>query len=278
MGRVAAGGTITLRGTVSHATGLPADAADLSLTIVDPVGAALAGFPMVIGAGAIVRDALGTYHYVWTVAADATLGDYTATWTGTVDGYSIPGEEIVEVLAAGTITTAMTVTDLRTFIDSGLPDTSLQSLLTSALDAIDDALGPLTCHERIDAGRGDLIMLSHEADAITSIVEDARWSAVTLDPTDYELSDTGMLLYRLRTGPNPRWRWHGRVDVTYVRPDDTAERVRVAVALVQLDLNHAPGLASQQIGTWQEAYRTDQDYAAQRDAILASLGSGPGIF
>jgi hypothetical protein len=182
-------------------------------------------------------------------------------------------------LPAITVTaeTGFTVTRLREFVTSGLSDAVLQTYLDAAMDAIDDALGPLTCKERLHASRGDMLMLGREAESITSVVEDARNTALTLAADDYELSDSGQLLYRLRTGTNPRWGWHGRVDVTYVRSDDMAERIRVAVALVQLDLGHAPGLASQTIGTWSETYRNDQDYAVQRDALLASLTPGIGM-
>ena len=170
-----------------------------------------------------------------------------------------------------------TVTRLREFVTSPLSDAVLQTYLDAAMDAIDDVLGPLTCKERLHASRGDLLMLGREAESITSVVEDARVSALTLAADDYELSDSGQTLYRLRTGTNPRWGWHGRVDVTYVRSDDVAERVRVAVALVQLELDRRPGVASESIGTYFVSFRADADYATQRDALLGSLGSGMGI-
>jgi hypothetical protein len=169
--------------------------------------------------------------------------------------------------------TAFTVTMLRQFVTSGLSDAVLETYLAAAMDAIDDALGPLTCKERL-ATHGDLLMLGREAESITSIVEDARNTALTLAANDYELSDSGQFLYRLRTGTNPAWGWHGRVDVTYVRSDDAAERVRVAVALVKLDLAASGGLTAQAIGSWSETYASSTAHAEQRAEILASLNSG----
>lgn len=188
--------------------------------------------------------------------------------------------DIAVTLPAITVTaeTGFTVTRLREFVTSPLSDAVLQTYLDAAMDAIDDALGPLTCTERLRASHGDMLMLGRKAESITSVVEDAGWSVLTLAADDYELSDSGQVLYRLATGTNPRRTWYGRCVVTYVREDDAAERIRVAVALVGLDLNHAPGLASQSIGTWSETYRNDQDHAAQRDALLASLTPGFGLF
>jgi hypothetical protein len=177
--------------------------------------------------------------------------------------------------------TTFTVTALREFVTSTLSDAALGKYLDAALEAIDEELGPLNVTERLGPVRGDMLALSQEAESITSVVEDWRSSALTLAADDYELSDSGEVLYRLRTGTNPRWHWHGHVKVTYVRTDDPAGQIRVAVALVQLDLTHAPGLSSQQIGTWTEQYSSNSvmNYEIERASILATLsGSGPAVF
>jgi hypothetical protein len=172
--------------------------------------------------------------------------------------------------------TGFTVTRLREFVTSSLSDAALQTYLDAAMDAIDDALGPVVCHERLSATHGDMLALGREAESITSVVE--GWNALALATDDYELSDSGTILYRLHTGTNPAYHWHGRVHVTYVRDDSTAERIRVAVALVYLDLHNRPGLSSEQIGTWTETYAQGKPYAEARAELLASLGSGgPGI-
>lgn len=177
------------------------------------------------------------------------------------------------------LATEFTVARLREFVTTTLSDSVLGTYLRSALGAVDAALGPLAVRERLNAGRGDLLLLAGRAASITSIVEDARWGALTLAVDDYELSDTGHLLYRLRTGTNPRWYWAGRVNVTYLRVDDPDNRIRVAIALVQLELTHTPGLSAQQIGTWSEAYSSNNvmNYQIERALILASLADQSGF-
>jgi hypothetical protein len=173
--------------------------------------------------------------------------------------------------------TEFSVTRLREFVTSSLSDATLQTYLAAALEAVDDVLGPATVTERINAGRGDLLMLSREAESIVSIVEDERWSALTLAADDYMLSDSGQLLYRLHTGTNPGWVWGGRVAVTYVRDAQAADRIRIAVALVQLDLDHRPGLAALSTEGYSETFSPGGTYQVERDAILASLTSGGWI-
>lgn len=160
-----------------------------------------------------------------------------------------------------------------------LSDESLLILLDAAAQAIVGYAGPAgEITERLHA-HGELLMLSRPALTITTIVEDARWAAITLDDDDYEISSSGQTLLRLHDGTNPGYHWCGRVDVTYQPQDDTAERQRVQRELVMLDISHQPGLASQSIGTWSETYSSSstKSYAEQRADILASLGSGVGI-
>ena len=161
----------------------------------------------------------------------------------------------------------LTVDQFRAFnAADSLTDESLLILLDAAAQAIIREHGPSgAITERLRAG-GDLLMLSRPALSITLVVEDARLSALSLSADDYELS--GQTLYRLSDGTNPGYCWRGRVDVTYVPFDDTAERQRVQRELVQLDLTFQPGLASQRIGEWTESYSADKPYAEQRAAIV----------
>jgi hypothetical protein len=172
---------------------------------------------------------------------------------------------------------SFTVTRLRAFVTTDLSDAALQSLLDAARADVDRVAGPVASRERLRV-RGDLLMLSEPADTITAIVEDARGAAVTLAADDYEVSDSGRTLYRLWTGTNPARAWRGLVDVRYQRPDDTAERIRVMVALVQLDLVHQPGVASERIGNWEQSFTSNSafNYELERASILASLGQAEG--
>lgn len=164
------------------------------------------------------------------------------------------------------------VARLREFVSTSLSDFSLQTLLNGAFLAIDDAIGPLEdVRESFAAVPGDLLMLSVRAESITSVVENARFQPLSLDATDYELSPSGRTLRRLMTGTHPIWNWWGRVTVTYRPFSNVAERIRVAVELIRLEISWHPGLASQSIGTWTESYQQGKPYAVQRAEILASL-------
>jgi hypothetical protein len=266
---VAQGGTVILEASVGHSNGYPADDPALTMTIYDALGVAVAGFPVAIPP--IVRDDLGAYHYDWAVPIALPVGDYTATWDATVDSADAGGSEQVEVVAPGTVdATYLTLAELRTFITTDLADAPLQDLLSASRLAIIWAIGADGSLTERSHPNGDLLMLSWPASGITTVVEDD----VTLHHDDYELSSTGMTLRRLDDGTNPGHRWHGWVEVTYVRADDAAERRRVQVALVKLEISFQPGLAAQQIGTWSETYASGKPYAEQRAEILASLGGG----
>jgi len=101
MPRVAQGGFVTLQGNVGRANGYPADAPDLTLVILDTVGDPVAGFPVDIPP--IMRVDLGVYTYAWAVPIDLAIGDYVATWEGTVDGAPAGGSETVEVVPPGAV-------------------------------------------------------------------------------------------------------------------------------------------------------------------------------
>lgn len=156
----------------------------------------------------------------------------------------------------------------------------LQTLLDAAENDINEILGPInpvssndasgTINELIRA-HGDLLLLSRPTSQIIQIIE----GHTTLDPSDYELKANGQLLRRLHasTSVHPSHRWHWMVDVTYVF-DDLANRERVQMALVQLDLNHAPGSTQETIGSWSEQNGSQSgawNYQTERQAILATL-------
>ena len=122
MARVVQGGVVTLSAVTGHADGSPVDAPDITLTILDPSGDALAGFPVAIPP--IVHGGTGEYSYAWSVSATATLGDYEATWSATVDGVTATGSDVVEVAAPGTVSAVgyCTLTDVKARISGDLPN------------------------------------------------------------------------------------------------------------------------------------------------------------
>lgn len=240
------------------------------------------------GAGAVIRlesSPGGVAPWVWTeidttaVLADTTsYGIWDPAGTSTTyyrTRYSDAGQtlfsEYSETFLAGTAGPLLTVDELRLHITSSLTDEALQLLLDAAYAAIEETAVPIgSVTELITPGYGDLVMLARKADSITSVIE----GTTTLAADDYELRSSGRVLRRLSTGTNAASYWLGRLDVTYAVPSDMAERKRVQLELVKLDLAFSPTLASQTIGTWKEDYATDKPYADQRDEILASLSTG----
>jgi len=215
----------------------------------------------------IIWDAAGVEDTTWyrTRISDSGVGT-------TFSAYSSPFQTAIHGLY-------LSVDQFRAFVETPLSDEALLILLDAAAQAIVREHGPAgETTERLRA-RGDLLMLSRPALSIATVIEDARWSALSLADDDYELSSSGQTLYRLSDGTNPGWCWRGRVDVTYTPFDDTAERQRVQRALVMLDINYHSGLTSQQIGTWTETYAANSvfNYEIERAAILASLGGGGWI-
>lgn len=165
----------------------------------------------------------------------------------------------------------LTLAQLRAFETTALGDEALLMLLNAAALDIVRTAGPMGVSV-VHVGRasGPLLLLPRAAVDVTAIVE----NGVTLAADDYELSGTGTILRRLDSGTHPAHRWWGEVRVTFLPVDDLAARQRVQLALVRQDLTHNPGLSSQSIGTWSEAYATGtNDYATERAAILASLDS-----
>ena len=168
----------------------------------------------------------------------------------------------------------LTVADLRQHVTTALLDPALQRLLDAAYEAIAGRFGDAAAvTETHRGGSGPLLMLNRAAASITSVTEDAVRVPVALAPADYALRPSGSLLERLTTGTHPGCRWLGRVDVVLVPLADAAERDRVAIALVEMDLNYSPGVTSETIGDWSEtkADNSAMNYELEREAILASL-------
>ena len=169
----------------------------------------------------------------------------------------------------------LTVADLRQHVTSALLDPALQRELDAAYQAVDHRVGTTAAAvESHRAGSGPLLMLNRAAASISAVTEDATGVPVVLNAADYALRPSGSLLERLTTGPNPRSRWYGRVDVTVVPRVLIAERDRVAIDLVRNYLEFHPGVSSERIGEWQESFEGAGDesgYAARREEILATL-------
>jgi hypothetical protein len=177
---------------------------------------------------------------------------------------------------------ALTVADVRQHVTTALLDPALQRLIDAAYEAIVGRIGPTGADTEVHrAGSGPLLMLNRAAASITSVTEDATGAPVVLNALDYALRPSGSLLERLDTGPNPASRWRGRVDVVAVPLADAAERDRVVIALVKLDVTHNPGVTSERIGDWEESFADNSamNYDLEREAILDSMLLDPvGVY
>lgn len=171
---------------------------------------------------------------------------------------------------------SLTVEQLRQHLTTSLGDEALAQKLAAAYEAIDSrfGLGGDTT-ELFDLRTGDLLVLSWAASSITSLVEDD----IELTAGEDFMLVTPTLLRRIHSGPHPSNRWRGRLVVTYGPIANEAERDRVAIALVALEINFQPGLASRRLGEYAESFaQGSTDYAGQREAILASYDGAGGAF
>jgi hypothetical protein len=213
MANVAQGGTYIWTATIRDGNGALADCADLALTIADPDGDELAGFP--VAAPAIVRNGLGDYQYEWDVSLTADLGIYDADWSGTVDGLAVGGSDSVQVVQAGSPLqeglTYATLLDLQTTLQrSGTDDdawvvSAMESALVDGVDRITEELEvdffkhPTAGTEvRYLAGTGSALLHVHSGIvSLTTVrVRTSRigdW--VALDADDYDLES--------RSAPDP---------------------------------------------------------------------------
>lgn len=163
-----------------------------------------------------------------------------------------------------------------------LGDEALQDLLNANTHAIEHLVGPIADATELRFPRAyeSIIFLGRRPTAILEVKEAVGFDdELTLDSEDYLLS--GATVRRRETGPNPRQWWTGPVQFLYSWEDDLAERIRVLVGLVKLDINHNPGLKGFTVGQHREEYDTagqsTPTYEQKRDALLASLESTSAV-
>jgi hypothetical protein len=170
----------------------------------------------------------------------------------------------------------VSIDDFKAHVDTALSDSALQDLLDEAEQAVVRTVGPLLGEitERITSVHGSLLSLLERPVEITSVTE--RGDRL-LAADDYEM--IGTLLHRLSTGTNPGSHWRAPLTVVYIPESDVPDRQRVIRALVALELNHSPGVRSEQIGAWRQDSGAVTDYEVERAAILGTLGANDaGIF
>lgn len=163
----------------------------------------------------------------------------------------------------------MDVETLREHVGPGPSDDVLERLLNAALQTITARYGEPA--EEISEHLhpvGSLVYLSHRTAAVTAV----REGTVLLDYSEYELAGGGKRLRRLDEDAE-HTDWRESIEVTYVPDADDAERDRVAIALVNLDLNYQPGMTGSTVGPWLEQYANNsaQNYKLEREIILNTM-------
>ena len=112
------------------------------------------------------------------------------------------------------------------------------------------------------------------AAVVTEYVGSAGMAEVStiIASNDYRVWHGGRSLQRLVSGTNGRTYWGDRVTVTYTPVSDQAQRDEVTIKLAILAIEYR-GLSSERVGDWQGSFA---DYQAEREKLIASLGSGIG--
>jgi hypothetical protein len=174
--------------------------------------------------------------------------------------------------------TLLAVTDLPLAgVVTNLDPTMLQMLLDSAEAEIISRRGPVTGPlTDVRLGFVRLVGLSRPcADAgITTITEIASdGTQQVLDSTDWLIYPNMRHLVRLPYGTHGANRWDNWVQVVYTPRDDTAQRKRVQLGLVKLDLAYN-GFNAQ--ATQNESRSALADYYHARNALLNSFALTDG--
>lgn len=164
----------------------------------------------------------------------------------------------------------LTVEELREHIGDGPSDDVLERLLDAAIQALDRRYGFERATGEVVTERllpyGSLVYPFHRVQSVSSVEEDGE----TLDAADYEIRNVGRTIARLDADAAAT-AWTAPVYVTYLPFDDDAERDRICVKLVELDLDYAPGMTGSTVGAWMEQHPADaKAYRQTRESILRS--------
>jgi hypothetical protein len=233
--------------------------------------------PVVLNAGStppVVHDGPGLYHV-------DVLTDVLGPWH-----YRIEGTGAAAGVFEGSLTVLQTpFDDLLTLPQlramkpgwAQVPDEALQMWLDAGTTAIIGRFGPIAPTTVRLRGNSLHIWLPRQAVAVTSVIE--SWGDpvglgnTTLATDDWTLLPDGLTVRREWGGTHRADVFGDYVTVTFTPMDDTAERQRVLLALVDLDQSHAPGLSQETMGSYSVAYvnNATMSYPREREGILDSL-------
>lgn len=167
---------------------------------------------------------------------------------------------------------ALTLADVRGRVETDLDDVALQRILDAAVEDINRRHGEAaSATETFRAWGAPEISLGRRASAITEVneIRSRHDSSVTLSANDFRRSGDYRLV-RLTNGDNPAPCWGFEVEVKYVPEVDPALRDRVALDVIQVDVEFR-ALESEGVGDWDGSYA---DYQERREAVLAQVREG----
>jgi hypothetical protein len=237
--QAARGTTYTWSAYFRNAADELVDCADLTLTVADPDGDVLTGFP--VSAPAIVRVSLGTYTYAWAVPSGSDLGRYDADWAGTgdIDGLAYGGSDSVEIVEVGSVTPHVVATDdVRALVSTDLTDDQLGDVIGREEAWLVRRIGQLIGERTqtfLDVTSDQIMRLRRPTDSVT--VEDNDVAVTTI-----EMRRRGFAVART-SGT-----WTGPVEVTYT-PNDAEEVRSGVIELVEIRLSES-GYKSERIGEY----------------------------
>lgn len=172
--------------------------------------------------------------------------------------------------------TLLTTAELRTHIETDLPDAALQLLATEAENEIIRLAGPHTGEvTEIFEGYGARYLFpSRPLSAISAITEThGNLDPIDLESNDYRLLRGGMQIERLWDGANPGSFWWGAVSVTGTVIPNTDQRKVAQIGLVRLEVQHN-GVQSEGIGDYRSV---SADLLRERARLLRSIMPRHGV-
>ncbi len=173
----------------------------------------------------------------------------------------------------------LTVAELRESVESSLGDDALQILLNWAEEQIVARAGATGARTQLFDGGHRFLSLDRPAASVTSVTETWWTTDTVLTTDDWLLRPGDYLIERLNTGTNPRLTWARKVSVLYVPVDQDATRIKVQIDLCNLALDARPGLASETIGEWTQAFTNNSAWntGTEIQTILAQLNVDRGM-
>jgi hypothetical protein len=237
---VARGETITLTLTAEPATegGPTPTLADVEVDIINPSAVA------VVTDAPGVEDSQNEYHYDYAVAADAPPGDWTAHWTGTVNGTPFTEDETFEVTAGVEEGHYFTVAEAREFrggklsSEAKFPDADIEAARSEVEQYIeqitDRAFVVRTKTVQLDGSGGyEVVLPDLRVNAVTAVTTTDTSGTETVyeaaDLADLWVTEYGFIRRKTR-GVFPAG--HGNVEVTYTYGETTPLPIKRAALIL----------------------------------------------